>query len=92
MKTHIWNMPVTQVIDYRYSRLTESFSFYSETLDELCVVPEGFVMDWESMWIFKGTGKEEGLIHDFLARKDSIPIVTKKVAAKVYLEFCFNSL
>ena len=87
MKTQIWDMPVIKVIDYRYSKLIERFSFYSKTLDELCVIPAGFVMDWESMWVFKGTSKVSGIVHDFLSREDSIPIVTKKKAAKVYLEF-----
>ena len=87
MKPHIWDMPVTQVINYRYSKLTESFSFYSSVLRKACVIPKGFVFDWESIPIIRGTSKVSGLIHDALCRKDFIPIVTKKQAAKVYLEF-----
>jgi len=85
--TKIWSMPTTEVIDYRYSRLFLAFPFYSDVLGQLSIIPAGFVMDWESIWRIKGSGKIEGLIHDYLARKDSVPVVTKKIAADVYLEF-----
>ncbi len=80
-------MPTTEVIDYRYSRLFLPFSFYSDILGCKSIIPAGFVMDWESIWRIRGSGKVEGLIHDYLVRTDSVPIVTKKIAADVYLEF-----
>ena len=87
MNKIVGEMPVTQVVNYRYSRLMENFYFYSRILDGFCIIPKGFVSDWESIPLFRGTSKVSGLIHDFLSRKDSIPIVTKKQAARVYLEF-----
>ena len=87
MKTQIKKKPVTELIDYKYSRLVEPFEFYSEVLGRWCEIPTGFVMDWESVPLLKGTSKIGGLIHDYFSRKDSVPVVTKKVAADVYMEF-----
>ena len=36
--------------------------------------------------MLKGTCKVGGLVHDYLCRIDSEPVVSKKVAADVYLE------
>jgi len=44
-------------------------------------------MDWESVPFIKGTSKVSGLIHDYLCRIDSEPVVTKRIAADVYKEF-----
>ena len=85
--TWIKDMPVTRLIDYKRSQLTEEFVFFSDVLGCECAVPAGMVMDWESVPFFKGTSKVSGLIHDYLCRKDSIPVVTKHQAADVYLEF-----
>lgn len=52
----IWSMPVTKVIDYRYSKLVFNFPIYSDVLGQLSVIPAGFVMDWESIWRIKGSG------------------------------------
>lgn len=84
--TKIMGMPISQVIDYKNSILTEPFAFFSDILKQWCVVPRGFSCDWESVPLFKGTSKVGGLVHDYLCRKDSNPVVTKKVAADVYLE------
>ena len=86
MTTRIYRMPESRVIDYRFSELTKEFVFFSDIIGR-CVIPVGFVCDWESVPLFKGTSKVSGLAHDYLCRKNSIPIVTKKVAADVYLEF-----
>lgn len=85
--TAIGPMPVSEVIDYKRSRLTRSFYFWSDILGRGCVIPVGFECDWESVPIIKGTSKIAGLIHDYLCRIDSDPVVTKKTAADVYLEF-----
>ena len=87
MRTRIAAMPVTRVINYKYSQLTEPFVFHSNVLNYECTIPAGFIMDWESVPLFKGTSKTAGLIHDYLCRKDSDPVVTKNVAADVYMEF-----
>ena len=85
--TQINGMPITQVLDYKNSKFIESFEFYSDILNQWCEIPAGFEMDWESVPIIRGTSKIAGCIHDYLCRSDSKPIVTKKIAAKVYLEF-----
>ncbi len=85
--TDIVSMPISQVIDYKRSCITEPFHFYSDVLNRWCVVPPGFEMDWESVPVIKGTSKVAGLIHDYLCRIDSDPVVTKKIAADVYKEF-----
>ena len=84
MKPQIWNMPITQVIDYRYSRLIHSFSFYSDILGYLCIIPRNFIIKCDSTWKMPNVPK---LMYNYLCRKDSIPNVTKKQAADVYLEF-----
>jgi hypothetical protein len=73
--------------DPRYVRLLRDFGFYSDILERLCKVPALFVEDEESVPLFKGTNPEAGLIHDYFSRKDSDPIVSKEVAAKIYFEF-----
>ena len=90
--TAIVEMPISQVIDYKRSVLKEPFYFKSDVLKKFGLkytvrIPIGFEMDWESVPFLKGTSKVSGLIHDYLCRFDSDPIVTKKIAAEVYLEF-----
>ena len=75
-----------EVIDHKYSRLVRGWSSYSEVLECLIYIPRGFVYDHESVPLFKGTSHRGGLGHDYLCRTDSIPVVTKKQAADVYLE------
>jgi hypothetical protein len=92
MITLIGEMPVSRVIDYKRSKLTEPFYFQSMVLKELKLkykiwIPTGFEMDWESVPFIRGTSKVSGLIHDYLCRVDSNPVVSKKVAAEVYKEF-----
>ncbi|MCK5783859.1 MAG: DUF1353 domain-containing protein [Desulfobacterales bacterium] len=81
----IYGMPETRVIDYKYSELTKDFVFFHSALGRV-VIPNGFTMDWESVPLLKGTSKVGGLIHDYLCRIDSVPVVTKKVAANIYLD------
>jgi len=75
-----------EVIDYKYSRLLAPYSFKSRVLGCIVIVPKGFVYDHESIPFLKGTSHRGGLLHDFLCRIDSTPVVTKKQAADVYLE------
>jgi len=81
----IYGMPETKVIDHKYSEFTKDLVIFSEIIG-IFVIPKCFVMDWESVPIIKGTSKIGGAGHDYLSRIDSIPVVTKKVAADVYLE------
>ena len=86
--TYIPDMPITQLINYRYSELVVDFIIYSDVLGGIKrVIPKGFIMDWETIWIFRGTSSVSGLIHDYFCRYDSIPIVTKKQATDIYSEF-----
>jgi len=75
-----------RVRNYKYSQIFKIWGFYSEVLQCKIKVPIGFWYDHESTPYFKGTSHRGGLAHDYLCRKDSIPVVTKKQAADVYLE------
>lgn len=75
-----------EIIDYKYSRLLAPYRVVSTVLGCVITVPRGFVYDHESVPIIKGTSHRGGLVHDYLCRYDSDPVVTKKVAADVYLE------
>lgn len=73
--------------DYKYVRLLEDFIIYSDRLGKEIIIPKGFVHDNESVPLFKGTNPEAGCIHDYFSRKDSNPIVTAKIASKLYDDF-----
>jgi len=82
---------INEDIDAWYSRIYEPFIFESDVLkkagyDPRVEVPIGFVHDYESVPIIKGTSKHGGVGHDYLSRIDSVPCVTKKIAADVYFE------
>ena len=85
--TEIKELPITQIVDYKNSKVMVPFEFYSDILGKWCSIPVGFKMDWESVPVIRATSKESGLIHDYLYRRDSIPLVNKKTADQVYLEF-----
>jgi len=77
--------------DTKYVRLIAPFRFvsdvlYKEGLADEVTVPAGFVMDFESVPVIRGTSKRAGTAHDYLCRLDSVPVVTKDIAARVYLE------
>jgi len=77
---------IDEDIDSKYYRLHEDFKYESDYLDCVLIIPTGFVYDHESIPIIKGTSNRGGLIHDYLSRFDSIPMVSKKDASAVYLE------
>lgn len=72
--------------DSTFSRLLEPFRFQSDVLGCIVEAPTGFVHDYESVPLIKATSKRGGVIHDYLCRSDSVPVVTKKQAADVYFE------
>ena len=86
MDTFIPTLPITQLIEKRRAKLASQFFFQSKILNQFVFIPSGFIFDWESIPIIRGTNPVCGLIHDYLCRIDSIPVVTKKVAADVYME------
>jgi hypothetical protein len=91
--THIYSpLHLEDLDNCRFSRLLTVFDFESDVLKRLglpsrCRIPVSFVQDLESVPWFRGTNNRAGLIHDYLCRIDSIPVVTRSVAAAVYYEF-----
>ena len=77
---------ITEDIDGKYVRLMRPFVYYSSRLGRRIVVPEGFVCDFESVPVIRGTSKRGGCKHDYLCRIDADPPVTKSMAATVYRE------
>jgi len=75
-----------EIIGSTYAQLVAPFGFYSAILGREFWAPIGFIQDYESVPFFKATSKYAGVGHDYLCRIDSDPVVTKKVAAQVYLE------
>ena len=73
--------------DPKHVRLLENFWFYSACLGRWCCIEKGFVYDEESVPILSGTNPEAGAIHDYFSRSNSIPVVDKKTAARIYEEF-----
>lgn len=65
-------------------RLLEDFAFYSAVLGQVVVVPTGFMCDGESVFFKSST--EAGVGHDYLYRKDSIPLVSRVQADAVFYE------
>ena len=86
MKSQFLTPLINEDIDYKYSKIFLSFQYYSAILGLVVDVPFGFIHDYESVPGIRGTSKRGGVIHDYLCRKDSVPKVTKKVAADVYDE------
>jgi hypothetical protein len=81
----------------KYVRLHAPFIFESDVLRKegllyRVTVPKDFVQDNESVPIVKGSNKRGGTAHDYLCRIDSIPVVTKAIAAEVYreiMQYCY---
>ncbi|HBJ74975.1 MAG TPA: hypothetical protein DDY86_05555 [Syntrophaceae bacterium] len=83
-------------IDYAYSQIHEPFVVQLDELKkaglaDTITIPAGFVHDYESVPLFKGTSKTGGVVHDYLCRADSVPLVTKKLAADCYFEVMESS-
>ena len=74
------------LIGGRFIKIHEPFIYFSELLNCEIEVPIDFICDLESVPLVKGTSNRGGVLHDYLCRKDSIPVVDKQVAADVYKE------
>ena len=82
----IIKMPVGRLRAQKLFELTEDFVFWSTLIRKNTTIPKGFICDFESVPFLRGTCRTAGLIHDYLCRIDSVPVVTKKEAALIYKE------
>jgi len=73
--------------------LTKSLSYYSKVLHRWVQIPTGFETDLSSVpripfiyLLWGGRAHREGVLHDYLFRKDSDPVVSFMDANAVFLE------
>lgn len=76
----------SEMLGSKYCQLVVPFVYYSAILGKEITVPVDFICDYESVPLLKASSKRGGVIHDYLCRKNSDPVVTKQVAASVYHE------
>jgi len=69
-----------------FRQLIESF-FFHDKLIGIASAQAGFICDYESVPLIRGTSKRAGVIHDYFYRFDSKPVVNKETADKLYLKF-----
>jgi hypothetical protein len=87
MKTTFFNKLIVEILPgSRFFKIHRNFRYYSELIDQEVVIPAGFICDFESVPLFRSSSHRAGAIHDYFCRKDSIPVVTKQIAADLYLE------
>jgi len=67
--------------------------YESDILQQTVIVPDGFETDLASVpriplvfWFWGGRSHREGVLHDYLYRKDSIPVVARDVADRIFYE------
>lgn len=72
--------------DPKRCRFIKAFNAVSEIVGAFSI-PVGFICDFESVPVIKGTNNEAGAVHDYFSRYNSIPVVSKLVCARLYLEF-----
>lgn len=72
---------------------TAPLGFFSARFDIEITVPAGFYTDLSSVpriplvfWFWGGRAHREGVLHDYLVRKDSIPVVPLAVANIIFLD------
>lgn len=75
-----------ELIGGKYCKLYKDFQYFSDILKILVTIPKDFICDYESVPLIKASSKHGGVVHDYFCRKDSIPVVTKQMAASLYLE------
>ena len=75
-----------ELVGSRWAQLAEPFIYYSAVLGRTLFVPTGFICDYESVPLLKSYSKRAGVLHDYLGRTDSDPVVSKQAAADVYAE------
>jgi len=72
--------------DSRHCRFIMPFSAVSNIVGKFSI-PVDFICDFESVPVIKGTNNEAGAVHDYFSRYNSIPVVSKLICARLYLEF-----
>ena len=73
--------------------LNRPLIYYSSLLDEIITVPASFETDLSSVprvplifWLWGNRAHREGVLHDYLFRKDSVPAVPFETANRIFLE------
>ena len=73
--------------------LNNPLFYYSSILQKIICIPKGFETDLSSVprvpfifWFWGGRAHCEGVLHDHLYRKDSVPLVTRSVADRIFKE------
>lgn len=93
MSKFLTALEVELINDDTIWRLKYPLVYCSDLLDYTVVVPAGFETDFASVprvpvayYLFGDRAHRESVIHDYLFRKDSKPIVSFMTANKVFLE------
>lgn len=83
----------TEEIDDKFSRLTGELVYESKLLDCIITIPVGFITDFSSVprvpiaYLFwGGRSHREAVLHDYLYRVDSVPVVSLSMANDVFFE------
>lgn len=91
MAAYLTELDITVVTDNLY-RLEKSLTYESDLIG-LVTVPPGFYTDLASVprvpfiyTLWGGRAHHEAVIHDYLFRRDSVPLVTHSQANSVFLE------
>lgn len=73
--------------------LNKPLFYYSSLLNRIIRVPDEFNTDFSSVprvpiayWFWGGRSPREAVVHDYLFREDSIPLVPFDIANKVFKE------
>jgi len=77
----------------KYWKLIQSLLYKSDILQCVVEIPFNFITDLASVpripiayWFWGGRVHREAVLHDYLYRIDSIPVVSFSIANKVFLE------
>ena len=89
----VTNLDFHQDDNDRVYILDRVLAYYSEYLGDTILVQAGFYTDLASVpripiiySLFGDRAHHESVIHDYLYRKDSIPVVSKSTADRVFFE------
>jgi hypothetical protein len=93
MSRFLTELEVELINDDTIWRLKQPLMYYSDLLECTLVVPAGFETDFASVprvpvayYLFGSRAHRESVIHDYLFRKDSKPVVDFMTANTVFLE------